>query len=300
MLVKTPKPALKLLFLPSLLVASLALSACQKDAVNTEDNMSDTDEVGTVTEVVENDSAQNEASLISDASANSELNADELSRYRWKLFSATDTTKQPVSTLMNIKDQVSLSFNQYQGQNTLSYSVGCNMISAGYELKGQTLLAEDGMSTKMSCGELDSAETQLNKLMQGSSELQLAAGEMPTLTQITSDAATLVWKGRMTAKAKYNSKGETIFWAVNSQKVPCEENSSQQCLQVKPITYDDQGIKSSEGKWEAFKGEIEGYQFDGKHDEVLRLQRYQLEGGETADEEYAYVLDAVIESAVAK
>ena len=73
------------------------------------------------------------------------------------------------------------------------------------------------------------------------------------------------------------------------------------CLQVKPITYDDQGIKVSEGKWSAFTSEIDGYQPDGMHNEVLRLQRYQLDYNESAeDEEYAYVLDAVIESAVAE
>ena len=65
------------------------------------------------------------------------------------------------------------------------------------------------------------------------------------------------------------------------------------------VAHDDQGIKVSEGKWSAFTGEIDGYQHDGMHDEVLRLQRYQLDYNESAeDEEYAYVLDAVIESAV--
>ena len=73
------------------------------------------------------------------------------------------------------------------------------------------------------------------------------------------------------------------------------------CLQVKPITYDDQGIKVSEGEWSAFTGEIDGYQHDGMHDEVLRLQRYELDSNESTEgEEYAYVLDAVIESAVAE
>ena len=71
------------------------------------------------------------------------------------------------------------------------------------------------------------------------------------------------------------------------------------CLQVKPITYDDQGIKTSEGEWSVFNGEIDGYQHDGKNDQVLRLQRYQLDSDEISeDEEYAYVLDAVIESSV--
>jgi hypothetical protein len=111
----------------------------------------------------------------------------------------------------------------------------------------------------------------------------------------------LVWEGRLTSQAKYNSKGETVFWAVSSKMIPCADNDSEMCLQVKPITYDDQGIKTSEGKWAVFTGEIDGYQHDGMHDEVLRLQRYPLDSDDSTEgEEYAYVLDAVIESAVAE
>lgn len=310
MLVRTTKPALRLLLLPSVLVASLALSACQKDATPTENSMSDTSEVGADTDVTESENAQDDANMTTNTFETTELNAIEkldtdLSRHRWTLVSAKDAAGQPVSVLMDIKDQVTLSFNHYQGQNTLNYSVGCNTISAAYQLQNHTLTTEDGMSTKMSCGDLDAAESQLNTMMQGSSELTFSEGENPVLTQVDDDSVTLVWKGRLTAQAKYNSKGETIFWAVNAQKVTCDDNSSQKCLQVRPITYDDQGIKSSEGKWAAFKGDIDGYQHDGKHDEVIRLQRYLIDNGKTVEnsastptEDYAYVLDAVIESSV--
>lgn len=310
MLATTKKPALKLVLLPTVLAASLLLAACQKDASPTENGVSNTNETEVATGLGENENADTATSATADSSETSKLTAEEqlgteLSRHRWKLLSATDAAKKPVSALMNIKDQVTLSFNQYQGQDTLSYSVGCNTISAAYQLKSQTLTTEDGMSTKMSCGELDSAESQLNTLMQGSSQLQITTGENPTLTQVTGDAVTLIWRGRLTSQAKYNSKGETVFWAVSAKKVPCEVNGSKQCLQVKPITYNDQGIKTSEGDWAPFIGEIDGYQHDGAHEEVLRLQRFQLDSSEvsadsTEDEQYAYLLDAVIESAVAE
>ncbi|MFT7323444.1 MAG: hypothetical protein ACI8R1_001587, partial [Psychrobacter glaciei] len=141
----------------------------------------------------------------------------------------------------------------------------------------------------------------LNTLMQGSSELTVTEGETPLLTQVTNDSMTLIWTGRLTSQAKYNSKGETVFWAVSSEKIACGDTDSRMCLQVKPVTYDDQGLKTSEGEWTAFKGDIDGYQHDGMHEEVLRLQRYQIDNNESAEgEEYAYVLDAVIESAVAE
>ena len=312
--------------LPSILVASLALSACQNNSVPNEKDVQE-EASNTTTNAADNRDSTSDATIENDTTKADEMSAEEqmiaiLSRYRWTLISATDKSAQPLNRLLDIKDQVRLSFSQYQGENTLSYSVGCNTMSAGYELQGHTLTIEDGMSTKMSCGELDKAENDLSQLMQGESQLTLVVDNnssinedskndnskdvnlkinKPILTQVTSDATTLVWEGKLTSQAKYNSKGETVFWAVNAKKIVCAENSLEMCLQVKPITYDDQGIKVSEGKWSAFTGDIDGYQPDGMHNEVLRLQRYQLDYNESAeDEEYAYVLDAVIESAVAE
>ena len=282
---------------PSILAASLALGACQKDAAPTGGDAPDNTEAGTVTDATLNTDTANDTKL----TAEQEMIKD-LARYRWTLLDIDDKSGGPViTTLVDIKEQVTLLFNQNQGQNTLNYSVGCNTISAVYQLQGQTLTTEESMSTKMFCEDLNKAENRLNTLMQGSSQLSLTEGENPVLTQVNSNAITLTWEGKLTSQAKYNSKGETVFWAVNAKKVACADDSSEMCLQVKPITYDDQGIKVSEGEWSAFTGEIDGYQHDGMHDEVLRLQRYELDSNESTEgEEYAYVLDAVIESAVAE
>ena len=286
---------------PSILAASLALGACQKDAAPTGGDAPDNTEAGTVTDATLNTDTASDTANDTKLTAEQEMIKD-LARYRWTLLDIDDKSGGPViTTLVDIKEQVTLLFNQNQGQNTLNYSVGCNTISAVYQLQGQTLTTEESMSTKMLCEDLNKAENRLNTLMQGSSQLSLTEGENPVLTQVTSNAITLTWEGKLTSQAKYNSKGETVFWAVNAKKVACADDSSEMCLQVKPITYDDQGIKVSEGEWSAFTGEIDGYQHDGMHDEVLRLQRYELDSNESTEgEEYAYVLDAVIESAVAE
>ncbi len=292
--------------LPSMLAISLALAGCQDSADSTDNNI----ETANAT----NADLENENTTLDKAgkmSAEEQMIAN-ITRYRWTLTSAVSKDDKPLAVLTDVKDQIRLSFNQNHDDNALSYTVGCNTISAEYELKDSTLAIEDGMSTKMSCGDLDKAENALMQLMQGDSQLILvkdveskdnSLGDAPLLTQVTSNSDTLVWKGRLTPQAKYNSKGETLFWAVNAKMVPCAAGSSEMCLQVKPITYDDQGIKTSEGEWSAFDGEIEGYQYDGKHNEVLRIQRYLLNNSDAAEEsssieEYAYVLDAVIESSV--
>jgi len=308
------KPTLKVLLLPSVMVVSLMLSACHQEAPSVENDMAETAEDSEVTNTATNEGLISSIKSTLDESKSTELTDKEklmttLSRHRWTLVGAVNANEQPVANLANINGHTTLSFNQYQGQDTLSYSVGCNTISAVYQLKGHTLTTEEGMSTKMSCGDLDEAENTLNTFMHGSSEFNIDQGDNTVLTQVTDDDVTLVWNGRLTAQAKYNSKGETVFWAVNSETVPCEASNSEQCLQIKPITYNNQGIKTHEGEWRVFFGEIDGYQHDNKHEEVLRLQRYALNideasetseptKDETADEKYAYILDAVIESSV--
>ena len=284
--------------LPSMLAISLALGACQDASVSTDANIQ-SDDTNVSTE--DADMEHNNATLAkaSEMSAEEQM-IENLARYRWTLLDIDDKSGGAViTTLVDIKNQVTLLFKQNQGHNTLNYGVGCNTMSASYELQDHTLTTEDSMSAKMLCENLNKAENLLDTLMQGTSEISVTEGENPVLTQVTSNAVTLTWKGRLTSQAKYNGKGETVFWAVNANKVACADNSSEMCLQVKSVTYNNQGIKVSEGKWSAFNGEIDGYEHDGKHDEVLRLQRYQLDSDRVSEgEEYAYVLDAVIESSV--
>ncbi len=298
------KSTLKLALLPSLLATSMVLSACNgnssTDDIPVTDQPTDaTDEVVVTDETAETASADNMSAMSAE-----EQMIDNLLRYRWTLAKATDSDNQPITLLMDIEDQVALTFNYRQGQNTVSYSVGCNVMSAAYQLQDQTMLTEGSMSTKMLCDDLNQAEDYLNQLMQGESQLSLAESTPPMLIQVTNEAATLVWQGALTPQAKYNTKGKTIFWAVSSATKPCIGDNTQPCLQIKPITYDDQGIKTDEGKWTEFAGTIDGYQHDAAHEQVLRLQRYKLATSDAPVEEpageYAYVLDTVIESAVSK
>ncbi|WP_201555001.1 META domain-containing protein [Psychrobacter sp. 72-O-c] len=294
------KPILTLALLPSLLMVSVALSACQNASSPTENDAQKTaDTAGETTDTTLNPNVTVDETIKNEQTAEQQM-INDLARHRWTLATATDSASQPLPLLMTIKDQVTLNFNKYQGQNTINYSVGCNTMSAAYNLQGQALTAEESMGTKMSCGDLNTAENRLNKLIYGDSQLSLVEGEQPMLTQVTGDSTTLVWKGRLTAQAKYNTKGETIFWAVSSETKPCTDNSAKMCLQVSPVTYDDQGIKTSEGEWALFTGTIDGYQHDSTQEEVLRLHRYNLDtddiSAEGSDAEYAYVLDTVIEN----
>ena len=282
------------------LLTSLVITGCNDKQKVQEIELGTTAETN---DAVTDDNDQTTTDMANDTVTPEQVMMDNLASYRWSLASVIDRNNQPVTALTTIKEQVVLNFDD-QRQNNISYSVGCNTISAAYELQEQTLSVKDSMSTKMSCGKLDAVETQLNELMQGDSTISLTKEEMPSLIQVTSDAATLVWTGKMTAQAKYNSKGDTIFWAVDAQTKPCSDNSTQMCLQIKPITYDEQGIKTKEGDVVEFAGVIDGYEHDNTHDEVLRLQRFKTDVDtvlvDNIDSEYAYVLDTVIERTAVK
>lgn len=273
------------------------MTACQQSSTPTDAPDTDNVEMNEDIDTSTTDRISAEATPSNVAITPEQELIDNLTNYRWSLTSARDDDGQPITELMNIKDQVILSFNQYEGQHTVRYSVGCNIMSANYQLQGFSLKTEDSMSTKMSCQDLDNAEDIINDIMEGDSQISMVNGDTPTLTQVTDDSETLVWTGRMTSQAKYNTKGDTLFWSVSAQTKPCADNSSQQCLQIKPVTYDEQGIKVSEGKVVEFSGNIEGYQHNTTHDEVLRLQRYPLDNSNnSAKSKHAYVFDAVIES----
>ena len=273
------------------------MTACQQPSTPTDAPDTDNVEINEDIDTSTTDRISAEATPSNVAITPEQELIDNLTNYRWSLTSARDDDGQPITELMNIKDQVILSFNQYEGQHTVRYSVGCNIMSANYQLQGFSLKTEDSMSTKMSCQDLDNAEDIINDIMEGDSQISMVNGDTPTLTQVTDDSETLVWTGRMTSQAKYNAKGDTLFWSVSAQTKPCADNSSQQCLQIKPVTYDEQGIKVSEGKVVEFSGNIEGYQHNTTHDEVLRLQRYPLDNSNnSAKSKHAYVFDAVIES----
>ena len=292
---------LQLIILPTLLAVSLTMTACQKPSTPTDGPINDNVEMDKDTGASIADTSPVDVTPTDAATTPEQQLIDNLANYRWSLTSARDDNGQPITELMNIRDQVTLSFNQYEGQHTVRYSVGCNIMSANYQLQGFSLTTEDSMSTKMSCRELDNAEDIFNDIMEGDSQISMVSGDTPTLTQVTDDSETLVWTGRMTSQAKYNSKGDTLFWSVSAETQPCVDNRGQQCLQIKPVTFDEQGIKVSEGKLVEFSGNIEGYQHNNTHDEVLRLQRYSINSSDnSAKEKHAYVFDAVIESTKVK
>lgn len=233
------------------------------------------------------------------------LNTATLADYHWQLLSAKDKQGEPLSALEAIKDQVRLKFYLQQSTQYASFTVGCNSMSGNFTISNQQLKIGDVMSTEMYCEDLDPAERLMAQLMPGNSKLKLSVENpskstttQPLLTQEFATGETLVWQGTATAEAKYQQQPDLVFWEVNHQLQDCPNPNQKTCLKVRPVYYDEQGIKKGVGDWDIFVDNIEGYNHDSSVDTVLRLKRFTVDPVEVKGKQFVYVFDRIIESSV--
>ena len=233
------------------------------------------------------------------------LNTATLADYHWQLLSAKDKQGEPLSALEAIKDQVRLKFYLQQSTQYASFTVGCNSMSGNLTISNQQLKIGDVMSTEMYCEDLDPAERLMAQLMPGNSKLKLSVENpskstttQPLLTQEFATGETLVWQGTATAEAKYQQQPDLVFWEVNHQLQDCPNPDQKTCLKVRPVYYDEQGIKKGVGDWDIFVDNIEGYNHDSSVDTVLRLKRFTVDPVEVKGKQFVYVFDRIVESSV--
>ena len=233
------------------------------------------------------------------------LNAATLADYHWQLLSAKDKQGEPLSALEAIKDQVRLKFYLQQSTQYASFTVGCNSMSGNFTISNQQLKIGDVMSTEMYCEDLDPAERLMAQLMPGNSKLKLSVENpskstttQPLLTQEFATGEALVWQGTATAEAKYQQQPDLVFWEVNHQLQDCPNPNQKTCLKVRPVYYDEQGIKKGVGDWDIFVDNIEGYNHDSSVDTVLRLKRFTVDPVEVKGKQFVYVFDRIVESSV--
>lgn len=233
------------------------------------------------------------------------LNTATLADYHWQLLSAKDKQGEPLSALEAIKDQVRLKFYLQQSTQYASFTVGCNSMSGNFTISNQQLKIGDVVSTEMYCEDLDPAERLMAQLMPGNSKLKLSVEKsnksaltQPLLTQEFATGETLVWQGTATAEAKYQQQPDLVFWEVNHQLQDCPNPDQKTCLKVRPVYYDEQGIKKGVGDWDIFVDNIEGYNHDSSVDTVLRLKRFTVDPVEVKGKQFVYVFDRIVESSV--
>lgn len=224
-----------------------------------------------------------------------------LPRYHWQLQEATDGKGQRVSALFVAgAEPVQLDFSD----GRIAVSRLCNTMTGSYTLTADTLRIGPLASTMMACA--DDARTlqaRFASVLLNAAEYRLTlaqAGAAPSLTLRRNDGHTLVFAGKPTPDTRFGGKPETVFLEVAPQTRGCSHPliPGTQCLQVRQIQFDSQGIRVGvPGEFQNFYADIEGYEHREGVRNVLRVKRYAIANPPADGASSAYVLDLVVESA---
>lgn len=235
------------------------------------------------------------------ATAAGSLVADEatLARYHWQLVEASDADGKHIDALFVRDDKpVQLAFVD----NRLAISNTCNLMNGGYQLADGQLKVEPMAQTQMACSEPGLAELDaaVSSRLEGNAGVKLTGSTDAPRLQLTTEAGDkLAFTGKATPDTRYGAEGEQVFMEVGAETVPCDHPMvpDKQCLQVRELTYDDDGVVSGKsGEWEPLYDDIDGYTHEAGVRNVLRLKRYKIDNPPADGSSLAYVLDMVVES----
>lgn len=231
---------------------------------------------------------------------NPELTSTQLGDYEWKLVKAVDRQGARLTDFGN-PASMTLHFNSQQ----MMVSGGCNDINAAYSLSKRRLDIKSPVSTRQSCEPAQMAKDAafmnfiknpgIKAKWVGSAQTE-AQSEQPRLILKNPQGERLFWQGTPTLEHLYGQPTQ-LFWQVAAGNKLCLTTSGNvPCVRVREVYYNDQGIKTGNGPWQRFSGQIQGWTPEPLNEQVLRLKRYtRQEATATTSADYLYVLDMVVE-----
>jgi heat shock protein HslJ len=231
--------------------------------------------------------------------ATAPTDAPALSANHWRLTDAKNAQGQRIDALfVNADKPVQLDFVDAR----VGVGNTCNRMGGSYSVAGDELMFDRMASTMMACSDarLMALDQEVGKRLEGSLKFAQSADTL-TLTTVGGDV--LTFSGEATAETRYGGPGETVFLEIAAQTKPCSHPliPDKQCLQVRELKYDDKGIKTgTDGAFENFYGDIEGYAHESGIRNVLRVKRYTIKNPPADGSSLAYVLDMVVESEIVK
>ena len=295
MIMKAPKPKLSLttsLLILTSAIATLSFSACYqiKDAVN-----------GAVNEVNQQPiKTPNQAAKVTTAKNSSFQTATDelLKNYNWTLASA-EVQGAPIHSYEKIIEERagSLIFSN----RGVYFNVGCNHNFQNYQLSEGRLSVSQRVSTLMACyspsddfPNLAQIESKLAQDLNDSTlKIRTNPDDYTATLLLQKGAQVLTWQGEMKPEVRY---GEPVllFWEIEPEKINCidESGKERQCLKVRNVTYNEQGIKTGSGAWRTFYGEIHGYKHQPNLRQIVRLNAYNNPEGK---ENPYYIYDRSVE-----
>lgn len=180
----------------------------------------------------------------------------------------------------------------------------CNSMRGHYSAQGQALEIGRLASTMMACpdDQLMAAERQVGALLPQAQTWQLQdKAAAPELEIGFADGQRWLLQGQVKPETLYGAP-ERVFLEIAPQLQACTHPlmPNAQCLQVRSVAYDANGLKKSQGEWENFHGAIEGFEHRTGVRNIVRLKRFTNPYPPADASRYVYVLDMVVETSVEK
>lgn len=223
--------------------------------------------------------------------------AEALPRYHWRLVEANDAQGQRIDGLFANPDKpLQLDF----ADGRVSVGNACNRMGGGFTLDGAQLEVGQMAGTMMACPDeaLMTMEREAGQRLAGTHAVAFAEGDAPRLTLTNAGGDVLVFEGAPTPETRFGGPGARVFLEVAPQRVACSHPliPDHQCLSVRDVTFDDNGVRSEAGEWRLLYDEIEGFTHQPGTRNVLRLDRFERSDVPADASSVVYVLDMVVES----
>lgn len=189
-------------------------------------------------------------------------------------------------------------------QERVSVQGLCNQLGGSYRVDGDAITISQMMSTRKLCSDeaLMALENYVGQIMpaaekwqvEGVDQAQLAQST-PTLDLLFTNGMRWQLEGTPTAETKYGQEAVIEFLQVDPQLQQCTDGQ-EDCLKVRKLSYDDQGIHTETGPWQLInKDQLEGYELDPNYRNIIRVKRFTEQGAE-GEGRPIYIHDMTVET----
>lgn len=205
---------------------------------------------------------------------------------------------QPQSQAWGQAAVAKLQLNFIDGQSVVVKGL-CNTLHGSYQAQEARLQVTPLAATMMACADAGvmAAEDHVRMALPLAQSWRVLQGH--TLEIAFADGQRWVLEGQVKPEVVYG-KPERIFLEVAPQKQACPHPlmADAQCLQVRSLEFNAQGLKQNVGPWENFFDTIQGFEHRAGERNVLRLKRFTNPNPPADASRYVYVLDMVVETEV--
>lgn len=189
-------------------------------------------------------------------------------------------------------------------EQTVSVSGLCNTVNAAYSTTGQNISFKSGIRTMMACADsrLMDLENRLATALESVKTWQLSgSAAAPRLVIAFANGSQWSFKGVPTDATRFGSAAEQIFLEIAPNTRSCNDGlRTRQCLEVRRVSFDANGLRQGAGPWELFYDQIEGFSHDPSLRTVLRVNRYERNNPPADASRYVYVLDMQVSAEIAR